>query len=88
MKLRNTLPVVCCALLASCAGKASFVRVIDAKDKLPVYGATVVGVNGNLVSSAVVTNADGVATEPTLPTGVRELVIKKSGYNTKRQPLY
>lgn len=74
-------------VLVSCAGQSN-VRVIDSKNKLPIYEASVVGVNGNVSSSAYLTDVNGLAPEPTLPVGVQALVIKKSGYNTKRVALY
>lgn len=75
-----------CLALVSCT--TPLVQVIDSNTKYPVGGAAVTGVNGNLSTAPNYTDANGYAAEPTLPTGVREIVVTKSGYNTKRLKFY
>jgi len=70
------------SLFAACA--STTVQVIDKHSNLPVACATVTAVNGNVYSPAVLTNVYGEAVAPTLPIGVKALVIKKPGYDTKR----
>ena len=57
--------------------------MVDSDDKLPVANARVTAVRGNLSSESVLTDGDGYATEPTLPNGARDLVVRKSGFETK-----
>lgn len=70
-------------MLTACATTAQ-VKVIDDGDKLPVQGAAVVAVRGNLTSERVYTDSRGEVAEPTLPGGARELLITKAGYYDKR----
>ena len=75
-----------CLVLASCT--TPLVQVVDSGTKYPVGGAAVTGVNGSLSTAPNYTDANGYAAEPALPTGVREIVVTKSGYNTKRLKFY
>ena len=77
---------VASSVLVSCA-QVSKVKVVDAHDKLPVSSASVIAVRGNLSTAPVLTDAKGEVNEPTLPTGAKELVIARSGYDTTRIPL-
>jgi hypothetical protein len=87
MKISLSLLLAGVALaLSSCA--TTTVQVIDSGSKLPVGGAAVRGVNGDLSTGSTYTDANGYTAQPVLPNGVREIVVTKSGYNTKRVKLY
>lgn len=82
----NKALIALCALtivsaLSSCV--TTDLQVVNQKTKAPVPSASIVAVNGNYSSSAVYTDANGYAVAPTLPMGAKELVIKKSGYQSK-----
>lgn len=73
-------------LLSSCS--TPMVRVIDSKSLAPVPNAAVVGKNGEWSTPTAYTDYNGIAPEPALPQGVRDIVVSKSGYNTKTLRLY
>jgi len=73
-------------LFAACA-TTPIIQVLDAGDKLPVAGAKVTAVNGDLSSAPVYTDAAGEAAAPELPNGTKAVVISKPGYVTKTAPI-
>lgn len=87
--MKSSLPlivIILSAVLSSCAGSA--VRVVDSRTKVPVAGAAVKGVNGDFSTVPVYTDAAGYAPEVAPPNGPREIVVSRSGYNTKHLKLY
>ena len=84
--LMKSLPLLLIVALSSCSSSA--VRVIDSKTKAPVAGASVKAVHGNVSTGSAYTDGEGYDADMVPPNGPDEIVVSRSGYNTKRVKAY
>ncbi len=81
MNTKLILALALASLAVSCE-TTNVVAVTDYHTKKAVQGASVVSRNGSTYSSANYTDANGIATIPSLPVPIKTLEVKKAGYKT------